>query len=168
MTIDTNPEDCNLNCMMCEEHSPYSNFITNLRQETGKKYRRMSLETVEKVFKQAEKLGIKEIIPSTMGEPLIYDGIERIFELSKRHNIKINLTTNGTFPRYSVEKWASMIIPNSTDVKISWNGATAETAEKIMLGLNFKQVLENTNAFIAYRDMYFEKNGYYCKISCIW
>jgi hypothetical protein len=37
ITLDTNPEDCNLKCIMCEEHSPYSDFIPNLYKETGVK-----------------------------------------------------------------------------------------------------------------------------------
>ncbi|GHU68649.1 hypothetical protein FACS189413_06060 [Bacteroidia bacterium] len=66
-----------------------------------------------------------------------YKDIKRIFELSQKYNIKINLTTNGTFPKKSVEEWAKIIIPNTTDIKISWNGATAETSERIMTGSNF-------------------------------
>jgi MoaA/NifB/PqqE/SkfB family radical SAM enzyme len=98
----------------------------------------MKFETVEDIFLQAEKLGVKEIIPSTMGEPLMYKGIEGIFELSQKHGIKINLTTNGTFPKLKVEQWANLIVPNTTDVKISWNGATAETAEKVMKGIELQ------------------------------
>jgi hypothetical protein len=26
ITFDTNPDDCNLHCIMCEEHSPYSDL----------------------------------------------------------------------------------------------------------------------------------------------
>jgi glycosyltransferase involved in cell wall biosynthesis/MoaA/NifB/PqqE/SkfB family radical SAM enzyme len=165
ITIDTNPEDCNLKCVMCEEHSPYSDFIPTLYKETGVKRRRMKIETVEDIFLQAEKLGVKEIIPSTMGEPLIYKGIEGIFELSQKHGIKINLTTNGTFPKHSVEDWAKMIVPNTTDVKISWNGATAQTAEKVMLGLNFSQVLENVKEFVAERNKLFNETSWYCRIT---
>lgn len=165
ITIDTNPEDCNLKCIMCEEHSPYSDFIPTLYKETGVKRRRMKFETVEHIFQQAEKLGVREIIPSTMGEPLLYKGIEGIFELSKRFGIKINLTTNGTFPKHSVEEWAKMIVPNTTDVKISWNGATAETAEKIMLGVNFNEVLQNVKDFVFYRDKYFVETGYFCRVT---
>jgi len=165
ITIDTNPEDCNLKCVMCEEHSPYSDFIPTLYKETGVKRRRMKFETVEEIFQQAEKLGVKEIIPSTMGEPLMYKGIEGIFELSQKHNIKINLTTNGTFPKLKVEDWAKLIVPNTTDVKISWNGATAETAEKVMQGLNYNQVLENVKVFVAKRNKLFAETGWYCRIT---
>lgn len=165
VTIDTNPEDCNLKCIMCEEHSPYSNFIPTLYKETGIKRRRMKFETVEQIFKQAEKLEVKEIIPSTMGEPLLYKGIEGVFKLSEKHGIKINLTTNGTFPKHSVEHWAKLIVPNTTDVKISWNSATAETAQKVMLNVNFNETLENVRQFIAFRDKYFTETGYFCRIT---
>ena len=165
ITIDTNPEDCNLKCIMCEEHSPYSDFIPTLYKETGVKRRRMKFETVEDIFLQAEKLGVKEIIPSTMGEPLLYKGIEGIFVLSQKHGIKINLTTNGTFPKHSVEDWAKLIVPNTTDVKISWNGATAATAEKVMLGLNFNQVLEKVKMFVAERNKIFTQTGWFCRIT---
>ena len=165
ITIDTNPEDCNLKCVMCEEHSPYSDFIPTLYKETGVKRRRMKFQTVEDIFLQAEKLGVKEIIPSTMGEPLMYKGIEGIFELSQKHDIKINLTTNGTFPKLSVEQWANLIVPNTTDVKISWNGATAETAEKVMTGLNYNQVLEKVKDFVAFRNKIFIQTGWFCRIT---
>lgn len=165
ITIDTNPEDCNLKCVMCEEHSPYSDFIPNLFKETGVKRRRMKFETVEDIFLQAEKLGVKEIIPSTMGEPLMYKGLEGIFELSQKHGIKINLTTNGTFPKLKVEQWANLIVPNTTDVKISWNGATAETAEKVMTGLNYNQVLEKVKEFVAFRNKLYTETGWYCRIT---
>jgi glycosyltransferase involved in cell wall biosynthesis/MoaA/NifB/PqqE/SkfB family radical SAM enzyme len=165
ITLDTNPEDCNLSCIMCEEHSPYSDFVQQLYEETGQKRRRMRFELVQNVFDQAEKLGVKEIIPSTMGEPLLYKDIKGIFKLAQKHEIKINLTTNGTFPNLKMEEWAELIIPNTTDIKISWNGSTKETAESIMLGLKFDNVLEKVKTLVAYRDDYFSKTGYYCRIS---
>ncbi|GHT62968.1 hypothetical protein AGMMS50239_17840 [Bacteroidia bacterium] len=150
---------------MCEEHSLYSDFKQKLFETTGVKFRRMKFEIVERIFDEAAKLGVKEIIPSTMGEPLLYKDIERIFELSQKHNIKINLTTNGTFPKKSVEEWAKIIIPNTTDIKISWNGATTETSERIMTGSNFQMALENTKKLIVLRNAHFEKTGYFCRIT---
>lgn len=165
VTIDTNPEDCNLKCIMCEEHSPYSNFIDTLYKETGVKRRRMDFETVKQIFEQASCLGVKEIIPSTMGEPLLYKQFDEIFDLAKQYEIKINLTTNGTFPKKSVLDWAKLIVPNTSDVKISWNGATAETSKEVMHGLDFEKAIANVKEFIAYRDEYFKTNGYFCRVT---
>lgn len=165
ITIDTNPEDCNLKCIMCEEHSPYSDFIPTLFKETGVKRRRMEFRIVEDIFLQAEKLGVKEIIPSTMGEPLLYKEFDKIFTIARTKNIKINLTTNGTFPKKTVAEWAELIVPNTTDVKISWNGATKETAEKVMLGIDFEKAIENVRGFITYRDEHFANTGYFCRVT---
>jgi len=165
LTLDTNPEDCNLHCIMCEEHSPYSNFIPELLRSTGLKRRRMSQELIESIFDQAAEIGIKEVIPSTMGEPLLYEGIDNFFKWAQKYQIKINLTTNGTFPGRKVEDWANLILPNTIDVKISWNGTAASTAEKIMTGLNYEKNLRNIKHFIAERNRYFAQTGYYCRVT---
>ncbi len=165
ITIDTNPEDCNLKCIMCEEHSPFSDFIPKLYKETGIKRRRMEFATVESIFKEAATLGVREIIPSTMGEPLLYKQFDQIFELAQKLDIKINLTTNGTFPKKSVKEWAKLIVPNTSDVKISWNGATKETSENIMLKVDFDQAVLNVKEFIKYRDEHFQKTGYFCRVT---
>ncbi len=165
ITIDTNPEDCNLNCVMCEEHSPFSNYIDEMYKETGSRKRRMPVDWLDNIFQQAKDLGIKEVIPSTMGEPLIYKAIEKIYELAKQHEILINLTTNGTFPRKTVKEWADIIIPQTSDVKISWNGATKETSEKVMKGIDFDGALNNLIEFIKLRDKYFQSSGHYCRVT---
>jgi MoaA/NifB/PqqE/SkfB family radical SAM enzyme len=125
----------------------------------------MKFETVEDIFTQAEQLGVNEIIPSTMGEPLLYKEFDKIFELSAQKKIKINLTTNGTFPKKSVLEWAKLIVPNTTDVKISWNGATQETSEKIMQGGDFVKAVVNVREFIQYRNEYFAQTGYFCRVT---
>ncbi|MEN9302150.1 MAG: hypothetical protein RL264_579 [Bacteroidota bacterium] len=165
ITLDTNPEDCNLSCTMCEEHSPFSTYI----KETLKgKHRRMPKEWLEPIFQQAKKIGVTEMIPSTMGEPLIYKHFSHFIELCYMYGIKMNLTTNGTFPRTTektVTEWAKLIVPITTDVKISWNGSSAETAEKVMLKLNFQEAVENVKEFILIRDEHFQQTGYYCRVT---
>lgn len=80
----------------------------------------------------------------------------------------MNLTTNGTFPKTtekSVTEWAKLIVPITTDVKISWNGATAKTAQEVMLKLNFEETVANIKEFIRVRDEYFKETGYYCRVT---
>ncbi len=165
LTLDTNPEDCNLHCIMCEEHSEYSDFKQRLFERYGIRRREMPAEWLEPIFKQAKQLGIREIIPSTMGEPLLYRHIDKIFQLALKYDIKINLTTNGTFPRRSATEWAKIIVPVTTDTKFSVNGATVSVAESIMKGLNFKKQIQNIRDFIAVRDQYFAETGWYSRVS---
>lgn len=165
VTLDTNPEDCNLSCTMCEEHSPFSTYI---KEKLNGKHRRMPKEWLEPIFEQAKKIGVKEMIPSTMGEPLIYKHFPHFVELCYKYNIKMNLTTNGTFPKTtekSVTEWAKLIVPITTDVKISWNGATAETSQQIMLKINFDETVANVKEFIRIRDAHFKETGYYCRVT---
>ena len=165
ITLDTNPEDCNLRCVMCEEHSPHSDFIEQLYQKTGIRRRRMPFKVVEKIFEEASELGVKEIIPSTMGEPLIYKDFDRILELCHQYDIRCNITTNGTFPKRSAKNWAERIVPVTSDIKLSWNGATKETSEKVMLELDFEKAVQNTKDFIEVRDRHFRETGYYCRVT---
>lgn len=165
LTLDTNPEDCNLACIMCEEHSPFSRFREELFAKTGVKVRHMPPNWLRPIFEEAAQMGIKEIIPSTMGEPLLYRQFDEILELCKEFQIQCNLTTNGTFPKRSVEDWAQRIVPVTSDVKISWNGATAETSEKVMLKIDFEQAIENVRRFIAVRDAHAVAGGNRCRVT---
>jgi len=165
VTLDTNPEDCNLACTMCEEHSEHSDFMQRLYERTGVKRRRMPFDMVQRVMEEAAALGVREIIPSTMGEPLLYKQFDELIEHSAELGMKVNLTTNGTFPKRPVEEWAERIAPVTSDVKISWNGATKETAEAVMKGLTFEKAVSNVERFIKVRDEVHQRTGHYCRVT---
>ena len=164
ITFDTNPDTCNLRCIMCEEHSPYSPLQDQRRAERRPR-RLMPFEVIERVVADAAPHGLEEIIPSTMGEPLLYDQFEDILDLCKRYGIWLNLTTNGTFPRLGARRWAERIVPVTSDVKISWNGSTKETQETIMIGANWEKVLENARTFIAVRNEHAALGGNRCRVT---
>ncbi|MDE0953782.1 MAG: radical SAM protein [Candidatus Poseidoniales archaeon] len=164
ITLDTNPDDCNLNCVMCEEHSPYSPSH-QARIKGEKPYRRMEIETIEKVFAECAGNGLQEIIPSTMGEPLIFKHMPRIIELCHEHGIKLNLTTNGTFPRLGAKKWAELIVPVGSDVKLSWNGATPSAQSLVMINNDFEKNMEDLRTFVKIRDEHAASGGNYCSVT---
>lgn len=164
ITFDTNPDLCNLRCIMCEEHSPHSPLQLR-RKEEGRARRLMPFEMIERVVAEAAPRGLKEIIPSTMGEPLLYEQFERIIDLCQRYSVKLNLTTNGTFPRLGATAWAKLIVPVTSDVKISWNGATKETHEGIMLGSRWEKVVDNVREFVGVRDANAAAGGNRCRVT---
>ncbi|MGK3964056.1 glycosyltransferase [Sorangium sp. So ce118] len=164
ITFDTNPDDCNLKCVMCEEHSPHS-LLQPLRKAAGKPQRRMGIDLIRRVLADSRGTGLREIIPSTMGEPLLYDHFEEILALCAQERVKLNLTTNGTFPRLGARAWAERIVPVTSDVKISWNGATAATHESIMLGARWDRVLDNARTFIEVRDAHAADGGNRCRVT---
>lgn len=168
ITIDTNPDSCNLNCIMCEDHSVYAEPQSE-RKRNGTQRPNMTKELLERAVRESAKMGIKELIPSTMGEPLLYRHFDFILDLCEELNLKINLTTNGTFPspekEMNVEYWAKRITPFGSDVKISWNGATAKTQEQIMPRSSFTQHIDNAKRFIAIRDQVAKETDNYCKVT---
>lgn len=164
ITFDTNPDDCNLKCVMCEEHSVHST-LQDERKASGKKPRRMPVELIRRVLEDSAGTGLREIIPSTMGEPLLYAHFEEIIDLCRQHGVFLNLTTNGTFPKLGARAWAQRIVPVTSDVKISWNGATKETHEAVMPGAQWSTVLDNVRAFIAVRDAHAAAGGNRCRVT---
>eukprot|EP00026_Physarum_polycephalum_P018516 Phypoly_transcript_20136.p1 GENE.Phypoly_transcript_20136~~Phypoly_transcript_20136.p1 ORF type:complete len:154 (+),score=25.31 Phypoly_transcript_20136:44-505(+) len=87
-----------------------------------------------------------------MGEPLMYKHFPEIIEICKANHVKMNLTTNGTFIGRGVHEWGNMILPVASDIKISWNGASREIAEKVMIGSRFDKQLANLKEFLKIRD----------------
>ena len=146
ITFVTNPDDCNLACLMCREHSP---FATRAR---GTPPRRLPVELVERVLAERAGSPLAEVIPSTKGEPLLWDGLERLAELCGDLGLALNVTTNGTFPGRGGAGWAELLAPVARDVKISWNGINAETATRIMGGLRLERALHEVRAFLRARD----------------
>jgi len=164
ITFDTNPDHCNLKCIMCEDHSPYSR--TQIERINAKLPKRvMDISMIRKMLEGLKDTALTEIIPSTMGEPLVYKHFEEIIYLCHQYNFKMNLTTNGTFPKKGAKKWAELLVPITSDVKISWNGATKETQEKIMLNNNWEQGIQNVKDFIAVRNKHAETGGNYCSVT---
>ncbi len=160
ITLDTNPDFCNINCIMCEDHSPFRQ--TNEAGMRAVRRPKMPVDMLEQTIRDAARLGIREVIPSTMGEPLTYPHFERFIDLCDNLGLKLNLTTNGTFPMgriaKTVEDWAAQIAPVASDVKISWNGATENTQAQIMPGTDLETHKENARRFIQVRDDMADQN----------
>ncbi len=164
ITFDTNPDDCNLRCVMCEEHSPHSTLQVE-RRAAGKPRRRMDIAMVRRVLESCRGTRLREVIPSTMGEPLLYAHFDEFIDLCTEFGVRMNLTTNGTFPGRGTKAWAERIIPVTSDVKISINGATSATQEAVMLGTRLEQILANVREFIAVRDSHAASGGNFCRVT---
>lgn len=164
ITFDTNPDDCNLRCVMCEEHSPHSTLQVQ-RRAAGKPRRRMDIAMVRRVLESCRGTRLREVIPSTMGEPLLYEHFDEFIDLCHEFRVLMNLTTNGTFPKRGAYGWAERLVPICSDVKISINGAHAATQEAIMLGTKLDQVLANVREFVAVRDAHASAGGHRCRVT---
>jgi MoaA/NifB/PqqE/SkfB family radical SAM enzyme len=109
----------------------------------------------------AERVGspLREVIPSTMGEPLLWAGMDALVDRCAASGLRLNLTTNGTFPGRGARAWAERLVPVLSDVKLSVNGATAATAAAIMGGVRLDAVVEGVRTLVAVRDAHAVAGG---------
>ena len=143
MTFITNPDKCNLHCKMCDTFS-----VANRHRLKDCPRPEMDFGLIEDTVSLLAPHGLKEIIPSTMGEPLLYSRFEDFVDLCKKHNVKMNLTTNGTFPGKGVEYWADKLLDVISDVKFSLNGIDPSVNESIMCGASTQKQLENIKYYL--------------------
>jgi MoaA/NifB/PqqE/SkfB family radical SAM enzyme len=108
---------------------------------------------------------LREVIPSTLGEPLLWAGLEALVDACTAAGVWLNLTTNGTWPGRGGRGWGDRLAPVASDVKVSWNGATAATAEAIMTGLDFAAAVEGVRGFSAARDEAAARTGHRCRLT---
>jgi len=110
ITFITNPHTCNRSCDICfAKQAPLD----------WEQTREMDFSIVEKTVRAFLPHGLKEIIPGTIGEPFLYSRFEDFLKLAKKHSIKVNITTNGTFPNGGIERWIPLLQPVLSDIKFS-------------------------------------------------
>ena len=150
VTLLTNPDVCNLHCPLCflNQRALLNCSVRSAANSNGdcppdndrerlfncNKERRafgmgeMNFEiaraAIEKYAADRDASGkrlLREVIPSTMGEPLLYSHFDELLELCRALEIPMNLTTNGTFPG----KWGSdaameLLLRSCSDIKVSY------------------------------------------------
>jgi len=95
----------------------------------------MDFALIEKIVRAFLPHGLKEIIPSTIGEPFLYSHFEDFLKLAQKHNIKVNITTNGTFPNGGIERWMPLLQPVLSDIKFSaMHGRIPQSVEEVISG----------------------------------
>ena len=134
---------CNLHCRMCQVHR---------RPEIARReHAAKNLLPFEQFTRLAAEVfpWLEEFLPTTMGDPMLTPYFDEILPILRKYGVLLNLTTNGTLLS---EDRARAMIDILKDVKFSFDGATADTFEKIRRGASFQQVLENINTLIRIRD----------------
>ncbi len=117
------------------------------------------------VLEERRGTPLVEVIPSTMGEPLLWAGLPSLVARSAAQGFLLNLVTNGTWPGRGAAEWAERLLPVARDVKISWNGATAGTAEAIMPGLRFERAVAGVRTLVKARDRLARRGARRCTVS---
>jgi len=148
ITFVTNPDKCNLACPLCFLRQKGSSFGMG----------EMDFGIVETILREYAPRGLQEVIPSTMGEPLLYTHFENLCDLCAELNLLLNVTTNGTFPVGDVDYWSYRLFPISRDIKVSLMGFKPETQSYLMPGIAPDQHRRNLSRLVQVRDELKSKN----------
>lgn len=87
-----------------------------------------------------------ELHPTNVGEPFAWRPFRRLCRLLHDHGVVLDLTTNGTLLDPHRVEW---IAPIARDVKVSFDGATAATFERLRRGASFEAVCDNVRGLVA-------------------
>ena len=139
ITLLTNPDVCNLRCPLCflNQRALHNCGESNCNGERppdnnrgrcafgmGEMNFEIARAAVEKYAAERDVSGkrlLREVIPSTMGEPLLYSHFDELLELCKLLEIPLNLTTNGTFPgKWGSEDVMGVLLRSCRDIKVSY------------------------------------------------
>lgn len=125
---------CNLHCIMCsveplrEKHRALGEVRFSVPRETFR-------AIVEKSLPHVNILN-----PTTVGEPLMLPYWDELVEVVERYGCRLDILTNGTLLRGERLRAS---LPHFARVSFSFDGATAETFEKIRVGADFDAVRRN-------------------------
>jgi MoaA/NifB/PqqE/SkfB family radical SAM enzyme len=131
LTLQTT-DTCNLDCPHCQI-------------PRAEKIPRMEAAVFERVVAELFPTLI-ELHPTNLGEPLMWPLFGRLCAEMDRHGVLLDLTTNGTLVHGARLEW---IAPIARDVKVSFDGASPETFERLRRGARFTSVCANVRALVA-------------------
>ena len=108
LTLLTNPDICNLHCPLC--------FLKQRGVPAG--FGEMPIEVARRAIEKYSD--VRELIPSTMGEPLLYSFFNELLDICRVLGIPMNLTTNGTFPgKWKTAAGMESLLAACSDIKVS-------------------------------------------------
>ena len=135
----SNASDDNRDCVLDSENARLANsngerFSDCNKERNCNKERRalgmgempfeVARTAIEKYAAERDVSGkrlLREVIPSTMGEPLLYSHFDELLELCGALGLPLNLTTNGTFVgKWVREECLAKLLCACSDIKVSY------------------------------------------------
>lgn len=136
---------CNLNCPFClvgmhEEQSSVAH--SDLKRPFGT----MELSLVNKIFRDAKEFGIKDVMLTFQGEPLLHKHFVDIIRISKRLGMRTHVFTNGLLLNSNLSR---QIVREGLDsLRFSVDGASEETYRLNRVGGKFEKVFQNMKEMV--------------------
>lgn len=161
LTLVTNPDVCNLRCPLC--------FLNQRGSAYGKGEMPLDVAfaAIEKYHGAGASAvdggnGLREVIPSTMGEPLLYSKFAELLDYCLAARIPLNLTTNGSFPGvWGTCEGMAELVRACSDIKVSCMGFSEDVVREMMPGLTFEKWKDNVERLLEVADRLknCDKNG---------
>ena len=120
-------EVCNLACPGCISEDLVCNKTS------------FSRERLLKLAEEMYEIGVKAVILIGGGEPLAHPAVGELMEYLGKHDIRIGITTNGSF----IDQYMDIIAEYSSWTRISMDAACQETFDKLRPAKNGKSEFEH-------------------------
>jgi len=131
---------CNAHCTICP------------RETIDRKLEQMDQELFEKIIKEATENDCKTLQMHNFGEPLLDRLLPERIKMAKEAGIDyIKIFSNGSQLK---EVLAERLIESGLDeIKISIDGSNFKEFERIRIGLDLEEILDNSKNFIKKREL---------------
>ncbi|HDS09693.1 MAG TPA: radical SAM protein [Firmicutes bacterium] len=143
---------CHTHCLMCWYHSP----LLKEREDFNKIYlKELSFETIEKIFWDFNRLGVKRVFISGEGEPLNHPRITDILRLCRDYGFELFLLTNIT--NLTPDKAHLLYRSGLVHVIVSSHGVSPEIMTEVYPVLSADRIQEGMAGFkelIKIRDRF--------------
>lgn len=134
---------CNLKCIMCLHSDPKNTLL----EYDG----RMPWDMYVNIISESKKHNCPSLTIGGHCEPLLDTRIVEMIALAKESGfVDIMLNTNATLLNEAISK--KLIESGLTRLRVGFDGATADTYEKIRVGSNFEIVKSNIMNFVKLRN----------------
>ncbi len=128
---------CNSNCIMCPHH---------LLKEIGF----MNMNLYKKIIDNCASFGIKAVVLSFFGEPLLDQTIDEKIKYAKSKGLNVSFYSNASLLNRDIAK--KLIESGLDSITISFDAYSKDTYEKIRVGLKFDKTNNNIINFMALRN----------------
>ena len=135
--------DCNLRCPHCE-FTPPRVWANKMSPRPSMELKLPDLENVaEKIFPY-----IQSLIPSVVGEPMMYSHWERFLDLLEQYGVYADVCTNGTYLDLpTLDRMGPML----ARLNVSMDGASPATFNKLRAPADFDDVVSRLKVLREWR-----------------
>jgi MoaA/NifB/PqqE/SkfB family radical SAM enzyme len=119
------------------------------RQEMARPKRQMNLTLFQKMIDQAAAMKVPDLVPNGYGEILLINKLDDYLSYiaSRRHRFRVLCNTNGHL--MTDEKMELFVKHQVHLLNITIDGATAETAQAVRVGLSTERIEDNIRRLLA-------------------